>query len=237
MSFASALIFAAGLGTRMRPLTNDRPKALIEVAGRSLLDRALDRVKEAGIPRAVVNIHAFPDQMRAALARRTDLEVLISDETELLLETGGGLRKALPLLGPGPVLALNSDALWTGPAPVPALLKAWDAACMDLLLLVVEKAAATGYSRTGDFLLDAESRLSRPPAGAPAPWVYTGAQILKPELIAGAPEGPFSLQSTFFAAAAAGRASGARHEGGWADVGTPAGIPAAEALLREAAQA
>lgn len=234
---SSALIFAAGLGTRMRPLTNDRPKALVEVAGRSLLDRALDRVKAAGIRRAVVNIHAFPDLMRAALARREDLEIRVSDETERLLETGGGLRKALPLLGPGPVLALNADALWTGAAPVEALLKGWDSARMDLRLLVVEKARATGYTRSGDFRLDAEGRLSRPPEGEAAPWVYTGAQIIEPALLTGAPEGPFSLSPIFFAAAAAGRAYGARHEGGWADVGTPPGVPAAEALLREAGEA
>ncbi len=234
---SAALIFAAGLGTRMRPLTNDRPKALVEVGGRSLLDRALDRVKEAGIPRAVVNIHAFPDQMRAALARRKDLEILISDESELLLETGGGMRKALPLLGPGPVLALNADAVWTGSAPVPALLKAWEGGRGSLLLLLVEKARAVGYARAGDFLLDEASRLSRPSAGEGAPWVYTGAQILDPALLSGGPEGAFSLSPIFFAEAAAGRAYGLRHAGGWADVGTPAGIPAAEALLREAQEA
>ncbi len=237
----AALIFAAGLGTRMRPLTNDRPKALVEVGGRTLLDRALDRVKEAGIPRAVVNVHAFPDQMRAALARRGDLEILISDESDLLLETGGGMRKALPLLGPGPVLALNADAIWTGAAPVPALLKAWAGAWeggrMRLLLLLVEKARAVGYARAGDFLLDEASRLSRPPAGEGASWVYTGAQILDPALLADRPEGAFSLSPIFFAEAAAGRAYGLRHAGGWADVGTPAGVPAAEALLREAGEA
>ncbi|MDD2869446.1 nucleotidyltransferase family protein [Neomegalonema sp.] len=234
---SAALIFAAGLGTRMRPLTDDRPKALVEVGGRTLLDRALDRVKEAGIPRAVVNVHAFPDQMRAALARRKDLDILVSDESDLLLETGGGMRKALPLLGPGPVLALNADAVWTGAAPVPALLEAWEGARMGLLLLVVEKARAVGYARAGDFLLDEASRLSRPPAGEAAPWVYTGAQILDPALLVDQPEGPFSLSRVFFAEASAGRASGLRHAGGWADVGTPAGIPAAEALLREAGEA
>lgn len=239
---SAALIFAAGLGTRMRPITNDRPKALVEVAGRTLLERALSRVKEAGIKRVVVNVHAFPEQMRAALQPRRDLELLISDESDLLLETGGGLRKALPLLGEGPVLALNADSLWTGPAPVPALMEAWALGPweMDLLLSLVAKPHARGYTRAGDFHLDEANNgfglLRRPPKGEPAPWVYTGAQILDPALIAEAPEGAFSLLWAFERAAAARRGYGLLHQGGWADIGTPPGIGAAEELLREAGE-
>lgn len=224
----AAMVLAAGLGTRMRPLTDARPKALLTVAGRSLLDRALDHARDWGATRAVVNVHHFADQMRAALAGRRDLEVVISDETDALLETGGGVLRALPLLGPAPFLTLNADAVWTGASPV-APLAAGPAEGDGALMLLARRTAAMAYGRPGDFDL-IDGRPARR-AGAVADWVYTGAQVLRPAALAGAPSGPFSLNLVWNGLLAEGRLAAALHPGGWVDVGTPAGLAAAEVAL------
>lgn len=216
------MLFAAGLGTRMGALTRTRPKPLIEVAGRSLLDHALALAEGAGIARVVANSHYFPDQITAHLAGRN---VAISDERDALLETGGGLRKALPLLGPGPVLTLNTDAVWTGPNVLAALRAAWRPG-MGALLALVPHERATGHSGTGDFARDAAGRITRP-----GPFVYTGAQVIDPVGLAEIGEDKFSLNVLWNRMIAEGRVFGLIHPGGWCDVGRPESIPLAEALL------
>lgn len=230
----TAMILAAGEGTRMRPLTRWRPKPLLPVAGRALLDHTLDRAAEAGTRRVVVNIHHLGERIRAHLSRRRRPEIAISDETEALLDTGGGVRRARPLLGEGPVFVLNADSVWTGPAPLPALTRAWDPTRMDALLLLVPRAAARAYARPGDFFLAADGRPVRRGEAPSAPYVYTGAQIIRAGAFADGPEGPFSANLIWDRMLAAGRLFAAVHEGGWIDVGTPAGLDAAEAALSEA---
>jgi MurNAc alpha-1-phosphate uridylyltransferase len=232
----AAFVLAAGLGTRMRPLTDTRPKALLEVGGRTLLDRAIDRATEGGARRVVVNVHHFADMMLAHLAARITPEIAVSDERDALLETGGGVRKALPLLGPAPFYTLNADAIWTGPAPLPALAAAWDPARMDALLLLVPRERARSYARAGDFFLGADGRPERRGAAEAAPFVHTGAQIIKPAAFAGTPVGAFSTNLVWDRLLAAGRLGAVVHEGDWVDVGAPAGLAAAEAALAEAAQ-
>lgn len=233
----AAMVLAAGLGKRMRPLTATRPKPLIPVAGRTLLDRALDRIEAAGIARAVVNVHYFADQVEAALAaRKGPLDLKVSDERACLLETGGGVRKALPLLGAGPLLIANSDNLWIdGPADTLRLLASlWNPEEMDALLLMVPLARAHGYDGRGDFHMDPAGRL-RPRKGARmAPFVYSGVQILKAELLADEPVEAFSLWRAWDKALAAGRLRGAVHQGLWFHVGTPASVTATEAFLQQA---
>ena len=217
------MIFAAGFGTRMGALTADRPKPLIPVDGRTLLDHALALADGAGIARPVINLHYRGQMIRDHLAGR---DVAFSDETAEILDTGGGLRAALPLLAPGPVLALNSDAVWTGPNPLPALAAAFDAARMDALLMLVPRRRATGHLGAGDFVQDDAGRLSRG-----RDHVYTGAQMLDPAGLAEIPDRVFSLNRLWDRAASRGRLYGLVHPGGWADVGHPGGIAAAEALL------
>lgn len=224
----TAMVMAAGFGTRMKALTADRPKPLLEVKGRALIDRALDHCVAAGVPRAVVNLHYLGDMIRAHLAGRTAPEIVFSPE-DPVLETGGGVVRALPLLGVGPFYTLNPDALFTGPAPLPALAAAWDPARMDALLLLVPRDAAVAHKGAGDFFRDG-GRLTRRGAAAEAPFVYTGAQIIAPEAFAGAPDGAFSLNLIWDRLLAAGRLHGVVHRGGWVDVGTPEGLAAAEAL-------
>ncbi|TCM79995.1 nucleotidyltransferase family protein [Rhodovulum steppense] len=217
------MLFAAGFGTRMGALTADRPKPLIAVAGRALIDHALDLATDAGIARIVVNTHYRAEQLHAHLSGRG---VAISHEAGAILDTGGGLRKALPLLGADTVFTLNSDAIWTGPNPLRRLADAWDPDRMDALLLLVAADAARGYRGTGDFALDAEGRVSR--AG---PSVYTGAQIVRTDLLGDIAEETFSLNRVWDRAIAAGRLFGVLHAGGWCDVGHPGGIAEAEAML------
>lgn len=225
----AAMVMAAGLGTRMRPLTDTCPKALLTVAGRTLADRAIDHAEGAGMAPVVVNLHHHPCQMRAHLAAR---DVRLSDETDCLLETGGGVKRALPLLGPAPFAVLNSDAVFTGTPPLEPLLEAWDSARMDALLLLVPCSAALAYTRAGDFTLGADGRPARRGTLAQAPYVYTGAQIIKPEAFADTPDGPFSTNLVWDRLLAAGRLFAVVHRGGWIDVGTPAGLEAAEKALR-----
>ncbi|MGI4731680.1 MAG: nucleotidyltransferase family protein [Janthinobacterium lividum] len=233
----TAMVMAAGLGKRMRPLTATRPKPLVEVAGKPLIDHVLDRLRAAGIRRVVVNVHYLADAVEAHLAARaSDLEVVISDERDELMETGGGLVRALPLIGDKPFLCVNSDNLWIdGPADAIRLLAAgWDDATMDALLLMVPYARATNHEGQGDFHLDRGGRIvRRRQPGRVAPFVYTGVQILSPRLIADWPAGPFSTMLFWERAIAAGRAFGAVHQGLWFDVGTPGAIGRTEALLAE----
>jgi MurNAc alpha-1-phosphate uridylyltransferase len=225
----AAMIFAAGLGTRMGDLTRDRPKPLLEVGGRALIDHALALVREAGVPRVVVNTHAHAGQMREHLARVAP-EVLVSHEPERL-ETGGGLKRALPLLGPGPVFTLNADMVWKRPNPLPALAAAWDAGRMGGLLALVPRAAAVGHEGRGDFFRDDAGRLSRRGAAPAADYVYAGAEIIDPGALDGCAEDVFSLNVVWDALIAAGRLCGVVHRGGWVDVGRPEGIALAEAEL------
>ena len=233
----TAMVMAAGLGKRMRPLTATRPKPLIEVAGRPLIDHALDRLRAAGVRRAVVNVHYLADALEAHLKNRVSgLEIVISDERARLMETGGGLVQARALIGDKPFLAVNSDNLWIdGPVDsIRAMAAAWDDAAMDALLLMVPLARAHCHPGAGDFRLDARGRiLGRRQPGKPAPFVWTGVQLLSPRLIADWPEGPFSTNIFWDRAIAAGRAYGVVHGGLWFDVGSPGAIVEAEAILAD----
>lgn len=220
------MLFAAGLGTRMGALTATRPKPLIDVAGKPLIDHALSLCDAAGITRIVANTHYLPDQIEAHLAPR---RIPISREVPRILETGGGLKRALPLLDGNPVLTLNTDAVWTGENPLTELLNAWDGARMDGLLLLLPPERATGHTGTGDFLMDDAGRLSRA-KGAAGP-VYLGAQILRTDGLAAIEEEAFSLNRLWDQMIATGRLYGLVHKGGWCDVGRPEGISLAEALL------
>jgi MurNAc alpha-1-phosphate uridylyltransferase len=220
------MIFAAGFGTRMGALTADRPKPLIPVAGVPLIDRALALARAAGAAPVVANTHYLGRQIAAHLA---GTGVAISDEPGEILETGGGLRKALPLLGAGPVMTLNPDAVWRGPNPLQVLATAWDADRMDALLLVQAAARVGGRGGRADFALDAEGRLrrDRTPGGV----VYLGAQILRPDGLHDIPERAFSLNLLWDRMIAQGRAYAAIYDGDWCDVGSPEGLRAAETML------
>lgn len=229
-----AMVLAAGLGLRMRPITDRIPKPLVQVGGRSLLDHALDRLQGAGVDRAVVNTHWLPDQITARLdARRAEGSgpaTIVSHEPELL-ETGGGIRKALPLLGTDPIYTVNADILWLD-GPVPALLRlarAWDAERMDALLLLAPTVWSIGYEGRGDFTMDPAGRLGWRDERQLAPFVFAGVQIVKPELFRDLPDGPVSTRIVWQRAEEQGRLYGLRHDGPWYHVGTPDAIAAAEA--------
>lgn len=230
----TAMVMAAGLGKRMRPLTATRPKPLVEVAGKAMLDHVLDRLRAAGVERIVVNVHYLADSIEAHLKQSArDLEVAISDERQMLLETGGGLKKALPLIDGDPFLAVNSDNFWVdGPSDALKLLAShWDDGRMDALLLLVPHARAGNHSGLGDFHMDALGRLKRRTAAKVAPFVYTGIQILSKRLLADAPDGVFSTNLLWDRAIAQGRCFGVVHQGLWFDVGTPGAIRATEQAL------
>ena len=218
----TAMVLAAGLGERMRPLTLERPKPLIEVAGRTILDRALDALAAAGVPRAVVNLHYLGEMIDRHLASRTKPHVEFSRE-ELRLETGGGIKQALPLLGADPFYVINADTVWLdGPTPTLTRLAArWDESEMDVLLLLHSVPKASGYHGRGDFLMDPLGRLKRRPPHQIAPYVYTGLHIASPRLFDGAPGGSYSLNRLWDRAEAAGRLYGLLHDGAWFHVGTP----------------
>ncbi|MBP7001394.1 nucleotidyltransferase family protein [Amaricoccus sp.] len=226
---ASAMIFAAGLGTRMGALTRDRPKPLIRVGEATLLDHALAILRGAGIGRIVVNAHAHAGQVEAHLAEVAP-EAAVSFES-VLLETGGGLKAALPLLAPGPVLTLNADMVWRGPNPAAALAAAWDGARMGALLALVPRAAALGHAGAGDFRLGPDGRLARRGGAATAPFVYAGAQVIDPAALEDFEPGAFSLNRVWDALLAEGRLYGLVWPGRWVDVGRPEGIALAEAEL------
>lgn len=235
MKVTTAMIMAAGLGTRMRPLTLDRPKPLVEVAGKSMLDHVLDKARLAGVERAVVNVHYLPEQIEDHLARHaSDLDVAISDERELLMETGGGLVKAQALLDSEPFYCLNSDSIWTEAGDVGALSRlaeAWNGGQMDALLLVVPRDRAFQHGGKGDFFLDGQGRLSRRGYHDTAPWVYTGNQLISHRLLRDAPDGPFSTNLFWDRAIADGRLFGLEHQGDWFDIGSPQAIAPTEAAL------
>ena len=225
MTRPAAFIFAAGRGIRMAPLTNDRPKPMIEVAGRPLIDHALALLDTAGISRIAVNLHHKPQMIRDHLARR---DIRFSDETETLLDTGGGLRHALPLLPTNPVLTLNSDAVWRGPNPVNPLLDAWHDG-MEGLVLCVPAPRAIGHKGKGDFLIDATGRIARGPGH-----IYTGLQLLRTDRLGDIPATAFSLNRLWDRMIEAGTLHGLLWSGRWCDVGQPDSLPLAEALLSEA---
>ncbi|GJE58504.1 nucleotidyltransferase family protein [Methylobacterium trifolii] len=234
-----AFVLAAGLGKRMRPVTATVPKPLVEVAGKALLDHALDRAAEAGIETAVVNVHYLADLIEGHLARReTAPRIVVSDERAALLETGGGIRKALELVGDGPFVVLNSDSFWLeGPNPnLARMIAGWDADAMDVLLLVAPTATSLGYEGAGDFVMDPDGRLERRGEREIAPFIYAGVAILKPELFADTPEGAFSLNLLFDRAIANARLFGVRLDGQWLHVGTPEAIRAAEERVRLSAR-
>ncbi len=217
------MMFAAGFGTRMGALTADQPKPLIKVAGKPLIDHALDLVDGFGTLRIVANLHYKPEQLERHLAGR---DVLLSNEQPDILETGGGLRHALPLLGGGPVFTTNTDAIWRGPNPFKLLADAWDPMQMDALLLCIPLNHAEGYTGTGDFLIDAEGRASRGPG-----LIYSGVQILKTEGLHDIPDRAFSLNLLWDRVLADRRLFALPYPGKWCDVGQPEGIKVAEAML------
>lgn len=231
-----AMVLAAGLGQRMRPITDTLPKPLVAIGGKAMLDHALDRLAEAGVREAVVNVHHLADRIEAHLAGRTSPHVTISDERAQLLETGGGVRKALPLLGPHPFFHVNSDSLWSesGRSNLSAMTRRWDASAMDMLLMLAERETSIGFDGAGDFVRDEAGRLTRRGAAASAPFIYAGVAILKPDLFEATPEGPFSLNLLFDRAIAAGRLYGQVLEGQWLHVGTPDAIAPAEAAFAAA---
>lgn len=217
------MLFAAGFGTRMGALTRDRPKPLIEVAGKPLIDHALALADGAGVPRIVANTHYRPEMIEAHLAPR---DVQTARETPDILDTGGGLRHALPLLGADTVMTLNSDAVWAGPNPLRQLLDAWDPTRMDALLLCVPMAQVHGRDGRGDFTLRPDGQIVRGPDA-----VYAGAQILNTGRLHDVPDTAFSLNVVWNAMAADGRLFGLSYPGHWCDVGHPGGITEAEAML------
>jgi MurNAc alpha-1-phosphate uridylyltransferase len=230
-----AMVLAAGLGTRMRPLTDTLPKPLVPVAGKALIDHVLDRLADAGVTQAVVNVHHKADQIEAHLKGRTRPNIVISDERGELLDTGGGVVKALAKLGAEPFFHMNSDTLWIeGVTPNLSRLAAqFDAADMDILLLLASTATSIGYDGRGDFAMAPDGRLSRRAEREVAPFVYAGAAILAPAPFADAPKGAFSLNRLFDRTADTGRLHGMRLDGTWMHVGTPAAIKAAEAAILE----
>ena len=243
MKIEDAMVLAAGLGTRLRPITDTMPKPLVPIAGKPMIDYGLDALAEAGVKRAVVNVHHFADQMIAHLAGRTAPEIVLSDETGQLMNSGGGLARGLKLLGRDPVLVMNADLFWIGEKPGEAtnlqrLAESFDPETMDILMLCVKLEDTTGHNGKKDFSLDAEGRLARYREGDGTPVVYAGALALMPALLDDAPDDAFNLNIYFDRAIEKGRLRGIMLEGHWITVGTPEAIGAAEAVIgafREAA--
>ncbi|MEM7210754.1 MAG: nucleotidyltransferase family protein [Pseudomonadota bacterium] len=228
----TAMVMAAGFGTRMGALTRTRPKPMLPLTGRPMIDLTLDHVADAGLSRAVVNLHYRGDQIREHLTGRERPQILFSEEQPEILDTGGGIVQALPLLGAGPFAVLNSDAVFVGPNPVEHLLRYWDPDRLDALMLMVPVEQTIAYTRQGDFFLDASSGVPLRRGDAErAPFVYAGAQIIRPEAFATAPEGPFSTNLIWNALLAESRLQAVAYPGKWIDVGTPEGLVEAEAAL------
>lgn len=230
----TAMVLAAGLGKRMRPLTASQPKPLVRVAGKPLIDHALDRLAEAGVAKAVVNVHYLADALEAHVIAREAPKVTVSDERDILLETGGGMIKALPLL-PDPFFCINSDNVWLeGPKDVfHDLSDAWDGRRMDALLALVPHRGAHNFRGKGDFNMDATGQVTRRRSGRIAPFIFTGIQLVSHRLLSDAPQGPFSTNVLWDRAIEQGRLFGIAFTGQWYEVGTPEAIPATEAALRE----
>ena len=229
-----AMVLAAGLGTRMRPLTDTMPKPLVKVAGKPLIDHVLDRLADVGVEKAVVNVHHFADQLIEYLGRRTRPRITISDERGLLLGTGGGVKRALPELGDRPFFHINSDTVWVDSTKpnLARLADAFEPETMDTLLLLAPTKASIGYTGRGDFAMAPDGRLTRRGERDTVPFVYAGAAILQPALFNGAPEAEFPLTDMFERAAKKGRLFGLRLDGLWMHVGTPPAVQEAEAAIR-----
>ena len=229
----TAIVLAAGLGTRMRPAAMDKPKPLVPLARKPLIDHVLDRLDAAGVARAVVNVHHRADQIEQHLAKRNSPEILISDERAKLLDTGGGVRKALPLLGLDGFIVHNADSVWlesNGPN-LRRLVEQWDPEHMDCLLMLALGAAAVGYQGRGDFSLDSDGRIRRRRELEVVPFVYTGVQIMHPRAFKVTPDGPFSNNLVWNHAMLTGRAFGMRMDGLWMHVGAPDELSAAENVI------
>jgi MurNAc alpha-1-phosphate uridylyltransferase len=229
----AAMVFAAGLGARMRPITETLPKPLVKVAGKTLIDHCLDRFAEAGVERAIVNVHWLADQIEAHLASRTTPAIIVSDERTQLLDQGGGVKRALPLIGDAPFFLCNTDAFWIeGPrSNLARLAAAFDAERMDAVLLVASSAGAVGVDWPGDFSFDPDGRLTPREDRRVAPFVYTGVGIIKPGLFADQQPDVFRLAPFFFEAARKGRLFGQRLDGLWLHVGRPESIAEAERAI------
>jgi MurNAc alpha-1-phosphate uridylyltransferase len=229
----TAMVFAAGLGTRMRPITDTLPKPLVRVGGRTMLDHMLDRLDAVGVTRAVVNVHHLPDQIEASLAGRTHPEIVISDERERLLDQGGGIVHARAALGPSPFFICNTDALWIGGpgGDLARLVAGWDPERMDVMLLVAATATSLGVDWPGDFHMGDDGRLKKRAESEVAAFVYAGVGLIKPSLFDGMREPVFRLAPFFFRAAEQGRLFGTRLDATWLHVGTPDAIADAEAAF------
>lgn len=228
----TAMVLAAGLGTRMRPLTDDRPKALVEVGGQALIDHVLDRLVEAGCQRAVVNVHWFADRLEAHLASRKDIEIVISDERAELLETGGGVKHARRLLGDDPIWVANIDSVWIDRADALGhLVHAWDPRRMDTILLLAEREHSIGFEGAGDFFLEDDGSLRVRGDAPSAPYAYMGVHITKPQLVDDQPDGPFSLMKIWRRLAPEGRLHARVLDGFWMHVGDPVSRDEAHAKL------
>lgn len=234
-----AMVLAAGLGTRMRPLTDDRPKALVEVGGKALIDHMLDRLAAAGVETAVVNVHAFADRLEAHLTARAakglSPRIVISDERPQALETGGGVKHALPLLGGDPVFVANIDSVWIehGASAIDAVAAAWDPEAMDVCLMLASTAGSLGFHDSGDVFLGEDGVVRFKDPGEMAPLVYVGVHICRPAIVADGPEGPFSLTPLWKRLAADRRVHGVVPNGLWMHVGDPLARDAAEARLSQ----
>jgi MurNAc alpha-1-phosphate uridylyltransferase len=233
----TAMVLAAGLGTRMKPLTDDRPKALVQVGGRALIDHVLDRLIAAGLKRAVVNVHAFADLLETHMRRRADIEIVISDERARLMETGGGVRQARPLLGDDPIVVCNIDSVWDEPngSAIARLGEGFDPSRMRARLLLAAMNAQLGYDGEGDFFMDEAGVLSFRDALPHTPWAYMGAQIIDPRIVDEEPLEPFSFTRVWRRLAREGRLHGAPLGGYWMHVGDPDARSEAEARLAGAA--
>jgi MurNAc alpha-1-phosphate uridylyltransferase len=234
----TAMVLAAGHGERMRPLTLRMPKPLVPLAGRSLIDHVLDRLAASGVKTAIVNVHYLPEQLEAHLAARQGSapEILVSDERGVLLDTGGGTKKALPLLGRGPFFIHNADSVWSeGGAPaLSRMLRKWKPAAMDCLLLLAPTATSIGYAARGDFSMGPDGRLARRGEGEVVPFAFAGVSLCDERLFKEAPDGRFSLNLLWDRALAKGRLYGMRMDGRWMHVGTPEALAEAETLFERA---
>lgn len=237
-SIDTAMVLAAGFGKRMLPLTKDMPKPMVKVDGVRLIDRVLDQLDNSGVTRAVVNVHYCGGVLIEHLKNRTSPKIEISDERDLLLDTGGGIVRALPMLGKNPFFLVNSDSIWIeGTTPnLSRLAAAYDESRMDALLLLASTAGAVGYAGAGDFTMNSEGLLKKRGEREIAPFVYAGAAILHPRLFTAAPQGTFSLLRSFEHAEAQGRLFGLRLDGTWMHVGTPDGIRGAEDAIRRSSE-
>lgn len=233
----TAMVLAAGLGTRMRPLTNDRPKALVAVGGKTLIDHNLDRLVAAGVKRAVVNVHAFADLLEAHLKRRTDIEIVISDERAQLMETGGGIRQARPLLGDDPIIVCNIDSVWEewNGSALTRLAYSFNPAKHSAKLMLAQMDQCLGFEGAGDFFMDEGGKLSFRNDAPSAPWAYTGAQIIDPRIVDEEPLEPFGFMRVWRKLQEEGRLHGAPLGGFWMHVGDPQARDQAEARLARAA--